>query len=220
MPDQDEYEPLARQWLNGYKRYIDDANSTYEEIADDALRVVTKMLRDCGGCSLLPQMTDLLWQYQLQLIQGNLFSEYSYEVLTQFNDRLDMLAKSVANRRIETVAIRSARTVAMQLQTGRVGVDDYSTLRYQIAAQVVKDLIRHSFLDKARAFSIGRRFPNETEAHQFYNCVLTSIDQGMESLVKQFIDRPHGERLRYSSPFFKKQSTRSMLFDRRFRMDI
>ena len=178
------------------------------------------MLRDCGGCLLLPQMTDLLWQYQFQLAQGSLFTATSQEALIQINDQLDILARSVANQRIEMVAIRSARTVAIQLRTSQVKSEDYHTLQYRFATQVIKDLIRHSFLDKARAFSVGKRFHNVTEAYQFYSHVMTSIDQGIGSLVKQFVRRPNGRHLRYYSPFFKKQSTSSMLHDPLLRMDI
>ena len=55
MADQDEYEPLARQWSTSYERYLSasnhsgDPSSECREIADGALRTVTKMLRSCGG---------------------------------------------------------------------------------------------------------------------------------------------------------------------------
>ncbi len=219
MADQDEYEPLARQWKKNYERYVGDPNSKCEEIADGALRTVTKMLRSCGGCSLLPELTDLLWDCQLKMMQGNLFSEDSWQTLMHINNQLDALAKDVADQRIDMVAIRSIRTVAVKLGVSGTQRASYDTFHNQVAAQIVKDLVRHSFLDKARAFSVGKRFSNGEEAYHFYQQVMTFIDSGIDSVVRQFVNHPNGEGLRYRSQLCLKQSTRAMLYDESFRLD-
>lgn len=220
MPDQDEYEPLAKQWSSEYKRYIDDFASTGKDIADGALRTVTRMLRECGGCPLLPEITEILWQSQPQLAQGNLFSVSPYVVVEHINQLLEGLRRKVADQRIEAVSVRAAQTVAFQLRAGLNNGKDYGRFQSQLASQIVKDLIRHCFLDKARAFSVGRRFSSSDEASRFFDNVMSYIDHGLEGLVKQLITRPGGEKLRYRSPFFRRRSTKSMLFDEAYRMDF
>jgi|SRR5579875_614125 len=218
MPDLDQYEPLAGKWRSIYKSYVENADSKSEEIADAALRVITAMLRACHGCVLLPQITQLLWKYQPQLIPQSLFSNSAQEALAQFNHQLAVLVQGMTDQRIEMVAVRAAQTVALHMVHQRVAAQDYSTLQQYVGAQVIKDLIRHCFLDKARAFSVGKRFRDGAEAYGFYQHVMSSIEGGMGSLVKQFVERPNGERLRYRS-FLKKQSTKAMLHDEGWRMD-
>lgn len=225
MADEDKYEPLARQWSESYKRYVsnsnhvDDLNSECKEIADGALRTVTKMLRSCGGCPLLLQLTNLLWDCQLKMMPGNLFSEDSWQILVHINNQLDVLAKDVANQRIDMVAIRSVRAVAVELCVSKMQQASYHELHNQVAKMMVKDLIRHSFLDKARAFSVGKRFSDGEEAHHFYQQVMTFIESGMEGVVKQFINHLNGKGLRYRSQLCRKQSTRAMLHDEKWRLD-
>ena len=50
MPDQDDFEPLARQRHPAFDSYLDSGSA--EVVADEAIRVATAMLRCCGGFSI------------------------------------------------------------------------------------------------------------------------------------------------------------------------
>jgi hypothetical protein len=225
MADQDEYEPLARQWKTSYELFVnavgrsEDLDAECKEIADSALHTVTKMLRVCGGCSLLAKLTNLLWEEHLHMMPGSLFYEDAWPTLLRIYNQLDELATHVADHRIDMIAIRAARTVAVELYQKQLAYTNYQTFHHQVTAQVLKDLIRHSFLDKARAFSVGKRFSAGREAYQFYQAVMRCIENNMQDIVQQFASHPTGTGLRYRSRLFPKQKTSNILDNEYFRMD-
>jgi hypothetical protein len=217
MPDRDEFEPLARQWSPVYERYCDKASST--EIADEGLQIATMMLRNCGGCTILPDLSDLLWSYQEKLSNNDLWNPLTEEAFLQIWTSLDQLAQNEANWRVHMVAVRSAQTVALQLKEEIFKPRRSSALKTHLAGQIIKDLIAHSFLDAARAQSIGGRFRTGTEAHLFYNEVMMSLEPAVAKIAKQLVKRPSGKYLRSSPIISKKYDTRSMLHNDAFRFD-
>lgn len=218
MPDQDDFEPLARQWHPAFVDYQSEATS--EEVAEEALRVAAAMLRFCGGCPILPQLSDLLWQYQLKAADDSLWNPLSQEAFVHLNDALNSLARDVSDQRICTVAIRSAKIVSLQLQEKDVAPDRPFALSKYLATQVIKDLISHCFLDAARAYSVGGRFQTGTDAHLFYEEVTSSIDSVVGKMASQLTRRPTGKRLRQAHVLTAKHTTRSMLHDKAFRLDF
>src|SRR5947208_1051916 len=116
MPDQDEFEPLARQWRSAFDSYLNSGAT--EVIADEAIRVATAMLRCCGGCPILPQLSDALWQYRDAIQNHSLWDPSPHEADLVLKEKLDSLARDVSDQRISTVAIRSAKVTAFQLKQG------------------------------------------------------------------------------------------------------
>jgi hypothetical protein len=217
MPDRDDFEPLARQWRPVYDRCCDNATSV--EVADEGLQVVTMMLRNCGGCEILPELSEVLWHYQEKLAGNNLWTPLAEKAFFQLWTSLDNLARKEANQRVHMVAIRSAQIIALQLQEGIVKPHHFYTLQTHLAGQITKDLIAHCFLDAARAQSIGSRFRTGMEAHLFYDEVMTSLKPGIAKLAKQLVKRPTGKHLRHTPIDSKKYDTRSILHNEDFRLD-
>ena len=218
MPDQDEFEQLAKQWRPGYDGYLTDMSSL--EIANEALRVATYMLRDCGGCPILPQLSELLWDYQMKASEHTLWNPLSNEAFLDLYEALDDFAGHVIDQRVSTIAVRSAKTIALQLQDGEADPDRPFEMKTLLATQVIKDLIGHSFLDTARANSVGERFHTSTEAHLFYDEVMKSLNTGVGKIATQLARRPTGKRLRQHNILPVKPNTRSILFDKAFRLDL
>jgi hypothetical protein len=195
MPDLDDFEPPARQWKRILDHYVKDQKSTSDQLADDILAMAVKMLKHCGGCILLPQLTDLLWQYKVQLSQQTALDHRTQLPLSHLEQELDKAVQPAIHQRIEMISIRAARTTALALQAGVLNVESHQILQEKLAGQVIVDLIRHCCLDTARARSIGRRFANGDEAYHFYREVMTTLRAGVIYIARQLGSRPNGETL-------------------------
>src|SRR6266568_747116 len=215
MPDQGEFEPLARQWKPAFEDYQDNAAS--DAIADEALRVVAAMLRCCGGCPILPRLHDMLWEYQGGVVSHTIWTPSSHEVDYLLNEKLDLLAQNVGDQRVEMVAIRSARKVALQLKEQMVTPRRPSELKSHLATQIIKDLIGHCFLDAARASAVGGRFLTGEEAHDFYDEVMGHIDLGARQMGYRLAINPTGKRLQRYRVLPVKHTTSSIIYSDDFR---
>lgn len=194
MPDLDDFEPLARQWKPLCNEYVDGSDSA-STIADEAISVATAMLRRCGGCPILPDLTDALEHYHLAIQGGNASGQVLREAAAQLSQRLDTLAQTVSNERISTLAIKSAKITALQLYEGAVTLGGSNNLAGHLASQLIKDLIGHCFLDTARAYAVGRRFSTNAESQAFYDTVMQRIDFVAPPLGKRLAQDPTGKSL-------------------------
>jgi len=217
MPDLDDFEPLARQWKPLCNEYVDGSDSAYA-IADEAISVATAMLRRCGGCPLLPELTEALEHYHLAIQGGNGSRQALREAIAQLNQRFDTLAQTVRNERIGTLAIRSAKITALQLYGGTVIPDGSTSLAGHLASQLIKDLIGHCFLDTARAYAVGRRFSTHVESQAFYDTVMQRIDSTAPSLGKRLAQDPTGKSLRHLRAI-PKQATPLPQYDEGYRLN-
>src|SRR5438105_299176 len=138
MPDQDDFEPLARQWRPAFNSYLD--SGTADVIADEAIRVATAMLRCCGGCSILSQLSDALWQYREAIQTRFLWNPSPQEADLVLKGRLDSIARDVSDQRISTIAIRSAKVTAFQLKQGELAPHRSPELQLHLASQIIKNL--------------------------------------------------------------------------------
>lgn len=217
MPDQDDFEPLARQWHPAFDSYLDSGSA--EVVAEEAIRVATAMLRCCGGCPILPELSEALWQYRDTIRTDSLWQHSPQGAGPLLNESLDRLAKTVCDDRIGTVAIRSAKIIALQLRRGDIEPHRHFELKIHLASQIIKDLIRHCFLDTARAFAVGGRFRKGTESQAFYDHVMNHIDSGVPSLGTRLANNPTGKGFRRYR-IVPKPTTASMMFNEDFRLDV
>lgn len=216
MPDQDDFEPLAKQWHPAYYNYLDSGPA--DVVADEAIRVATAMLRYCGGCPILPQLSEALWQYRDAIQTDSLWNKPLREADLLLNERLDSLARTVSDERIGTVAIRSAKITALQLRRSEIAPHRSCELKIHLASQVIKDLIRHCFLDTARAYAVGGRFRSGAESQAFYDNVMSHIDSAVCALGTRLANDPTGKGLRRYR-IVPKPTTASMMFNEDFRLD-
>lgn len=216
MPDQDDFEPLARQWHPAFDGYLDSVAG--DIIADEAIRVATAMLRYCGGCPILLELSDALWQYRDAIQTRSLWNPSPNEADLVLKERLDSLARDVSDQRISTVAIRSAKVTAFQLKQGELAPHRSFDLRLHLASQIIKDLISHCFLDAARAQAVGGRFRSIAQSSAFYDNVMGHIDSAAHKLAHRLVDDPTGKGLRRFR-IVPKATTASMMFNTDFRLD-
>ena len=216
MPDQDDFEPLARQWRPAYSGYLDSGAA--DVIADEAIRVATAMLRCCGGCPLLSQLSDALWQYRDAIQTRSLWNPSPHEADLVLKERLDSFARDVSDQRISTIAIRSAKVAAFQLKQGELAPHRSFELRLHLASQIIHDLISHCFLDAARAQAVGGRFRIVAQSRTFYDNVMSHIDSAAYKLAHRLVDDPTGKGLRRFR-IVPKPTTASMMFNTDFRLD-
>ncbi len=217
MPDQDDFEPLARKWRPAFDVYLDSGPA--DMVADEAIRVATAMLRNCGGCSILPQLSDALWQYRETIQTNTLWNKPPHEANLLLNGRLESLARVVSDQRIDTLAIRSAQITALQLKRGDLVPNRPFELKIHLASQIIKDLIRHCFLDTARAYAVGGRFRSSAESQAFYDNVMSHINSIVRGLGNRLATDPTGKGLRRCR-IVPKATTASMMFSEAFRLDV
>src|SRR5690242_5244044 len=118
MIDLEDFDPMGRQWEPAKEDFLNNASS--EEVADEALRVAAAMLRACKGCSILPQLHDILWEFYQKISSHTLWSPTLKEASASLYENLNLLsgADEVCDKRIETIAIRSAMKMALQFREG------------------------------------------------------------------------------------------------------
>ncbi len=217
MPDQDDFEPLARQWKPLCNAYV-NSDASAHSIADDAIRVATAMLRCCGGCPILPDLADALEQYSEAIRTGNLWKKPSSVPDTQLSQKLDALARVVSNERISTIAIRSAKITAIQIHEGSGTSDRRNDLETHLASQIIKDLIGHCFLDTARAYAVGKRFSTNAASQPFYDTIMQRIDSAIPALGARLAQDPTGKSLRHLRAI-PKQTIVPMIYNQEYRLD-
>ncbi len=213
MVDLDDFDPMGSQWKLAKQSFLGGASS--EEVADEALRVVAAMLRACGGCSILPQLQDILWEYYNKIASHALWSPTLKEADATLHEKLNLLSKddAVCDKRIETVALRSTARAALQLRENCPHSLRLTHLRTHLAAFIIKDLIGHSFLDITRAISVGERFATNEQAFQFYEDVMGHIEPGALSMGHRLSRKPTAERLQRYRLVTRTDTTSSLLYD-------
>ncbi len=216
MPDQDDFEPLGRQWRPAFDSYLDAGAA--DVIADEAIRVATTMLRCCGGCTILAQLSDALWQYRVVTQTGSLWNPSPQEADLVLKGRLDNIERDVSDQRISAIALRSAKVTAFQLKQGEIAPQRPSELQLHLASQIIKDLVSHCFLDAARAQAVGGRFRSVAQSGEFYDNVMGYLDAAAYKLAQRLLNHPTGKGLRRLR-IVPKATTTSMMFNPEFRLD-
>lgn len=220
MIDLEDFDPMGKQWKPAHDDFLNGSSS--EKVADEALRVAAIMLRVCKGCSTLPQLHEILWEYYKKVSSHTLWSPTLGEADTTLYEKLDLLSREseTTDKRIETVAIRSAKKMALQLRERNIHSQRYPQLRIELASLIIKDLIGHSFLDLSRAISVGNRFATHEQAFQFYTEVMEDIEPGVAKMGRRLARKPTAERLQGYRILKNTHTTRSMLYNEDFRFDI
>lgn len=220
MIDQEDFDPMGKQWNPAHNDFLSGASS--EKVADEALRVATVMLRVCKGCSILPHLHEILWEYYTKISEHALWSPTLKEADALLYKKLESLTKEdgITDKRIETIAIRSTKKMALHLRENKVVSLRYSQLQTRLASLLIKDLIGHSFLDLARAMSVGKRFATHEQAFEFYSEVIEHIEPGATQIGRRLVRKPTAERLKGYRILKNTHTTRSMLYDEEFRFDL
>jgi hypothetical protein len=220
MVDLDDFDPMGKQWDHAHQDFSD--NGSDEQVADEALRVAAAMLRACGGCSILPQLQECLWEYYQTISSHTLWSPTLKEADAALYEKLDLLSQVdlVCDKRIETIAIRSTKRMALQLREQHASSERPIQLQTKLATLIIKDLIGHSFLDLSRAMSVGKRFTTPEQAFQFYDEVMKCIESGAVSIGRRLARKPNAERLQRYRIIKSTHTTRSMLYDKEFSCEL
>ena len=174
---------------------------------------------DVAGGPILPELSEALWQYRDIIRTDSLWRRPPAGAGLLLSERLDSLAKTVCDERIGTVAIRSAKIIALQLRRGDIEPHRLFELKIHLASQIIRDLIRHCFLDTARAFAVGGRFRSGPESQAFYDNVMNHINSAVPALGTRLADNPTGKGLRRYR-IVPKPTTASMMFNEDFRLDV
>ena len=213
MIDLDDFDPLGKQWNTAQQYYQNHGSS--EEVADEALRVAAAMLRACGGCTILPSLHDILWEYCNKVVSHTLWSPTLREADIILYEKLEALSREsiVCDKRIEGVALRATMRLALKMKESCPKPLRYAKLGTQLAAFIIEDLIGHSFLDIARAISVGGRFATNEQAFHFYEDVMRCLELGATRMGRNLVRRPTAERLQRYSLVRSEQTTVSMLYD-------
>lgn len=191
MADQDDFEPGGRCWKRVRDLYL--AGGDWEEIAFLVEITLSRMVKVCGGSEILQPVVDALRQLSRAKGEHLLWHKLTGERPTeQFDTALARLEPFARSHRIDTVLLRTARSVA--------AMADVPTDPDTFATQVLLNVARHCCLDDARARSIGGRFPCDDEgrshAHDFHNNVLKCLTEGVAFLGKRFVRDPSGRTMR------------------------
>jgi hypothetical protein len=171
--------------------YFAGANAA--DIAFSVERALSRMIRECGGSAILEPVVEALQELGRTQGEHPLWHELSGEhPLARFESALQQLAPIAQANRIDTVILRTARSVAVRID-GVVDADSF-------AARALLDVARHCCLDEARATSIGIRFPSNEkgrmQAHEFHGQVITRVGNEVEFLGKKWIRDPSGRKMR------------------------
>jgi hypothetical protein len=220
MPDQDEFDPIGRNWRHAYDLLL-GGTSDVDHIANEVLLAVTRMVRRSGGCTVLPDLQRALedfWIacYSRASLWHDITSDGAYHLL---DARLDALAKGVTDRRIEMIAIRSARAVAMQLAQGSLQPKHTTALKQYFGAQIVEHLVCHRALDPARAHAVGLAVSTCEQAHAVHDAVLERLRPALAKVGARLAEDPTGRtvrRLRLVPP----PGLDDLLFADEYRFDV
>lgn len=186
VPDQDEFAPLATRWKTVHAMILLDKSP--QEIADAAFRTLREMLRECGGCPLLGELTLSLEQFAA-VAAGRPTSGWQIggEAERTLASQLDQRARDVNNRRIDAVAVRSCRIAAIEIAYGRFPKDT----SVAFAALVAKHLLCHFVLDRARAMSVGAH--TEQYARQVHAQILEILAPYLERFGSRWSKEPDAQ---------------------------
>lgn len=209
MPDKDEFEPMGRAWKTVYALFVDgERQASSQKIAQCALQVVSAMLHECGGCPPLPQLILLLSQLSESQAIDIPARCFPAEVLQQAHAELDQIEKSIADQRVCAVAVRTTRSYVHELVLG-LGpsqVPGLNKIGPDLAQRIIKDVIAHSCLDRARAFAVNSRFENGAASLRFYREVMQAIEYFDDGLSLQFCQDPSCRTLSYSPPLLSESA--------------
>jgi hypothetical protein len=191
MPDQDDFEPGGRSWKSSRDMYAAGADAV--DIAFSVELALSRMIRECGGSAILRPVVEALQELARTRSEHPLWHELAGERhMAQFESTLQRLESLARDNRIDTVLLRTARSIAVRTD-GRVDADSF-------AARVLLDVARHCCLDEARAVSVGTRFTSDVkgrrQAHDFQKQVFTHLDEGVDFLGKKWVRDPTGRKVR------------------------
>ncbi len=200
MPDKDEFEPVRGDWKTVYKLFIDGkGQASSQQIAQHALEVVSTTLHKCGGCPPLTDLVSLLTQLSKSQTIDTPAHLFPVESLQQAHNKLDEIEKNVADQRVCAVAIRTTRSYVHELIIGvrPHQLLDLNKVGPDLSQHIIKDVIAHCCLDRARAFAVNSRFENGADALRFYREVMQAIENSDHGLSMQFFQDPSCATLSY-----------------------
>ena len=224
MADQDEFEKLGPEWQRVYERYRDGGESY--EVGDEILLTLPRVLRVIGGCQNFRALETVLQEYWADKYQSSGKRSLWDTAPTPFpkgklNDLLDDLTRKTRDRRLDTVAIRSARIVACQLSSHEFLPAKSTELSNHLGACIIQDYICHRVLDMARAHAVGVRFLTFADSHAFHDEVLDYLGPALRKYGQQLALDPTGQFIRRVPRLIEKRTTASMLFDgENFQLDV
>lgn len=216
MADQDEFEPPGQEWNATKDCYVNDGRA--EDVGKEILKVLPRVIRTIGGCPIFLEINAVLHRYSEERnsnansgsLWGNLPSPFP---TGQVNNALDDLALKTKDRRLDTVAIKSARIVACQLSSNRFIPAQPIELSNHLGASIIEHYICHRVLDTARALAVGPRFRTFAQSHAFHDQVLEYLQPSIQKFGAQLASDPTGQLFRRPSGLEVKHKTADILHD-------
>jgi hypothetical protein len=210
MPDQDDFEPLAKCWKPLYDDFGKE-EMTAEQLADESLRIVTQMLHVCKGCPALDTLLPALESFWSDSLRPSIWAP-DVSPRDHLDTTLRALERQYDDRRIDAVAIRTAQRIANDLATGLYRPATRQELHRHFATTLIQQLIRHCYLDAARANAVGRRFPTSDAAHAYAAQVLALAQPGCQQLGKYMLRDSSAQKARRPR-IIPRQRTEDMLLN-------
>jgi hypothetical protein len=199
MADQDDFEPRGRCWEKTRQAYLDGVSA--DDVAFSVERVLKRMLKAYGESVLLPKVLESLQQLADACDQTSLWAsaerdrdveENIDKAMRAFEGEMQRLEPLAADRRIDVLLLRTARSLATTPGTC-IQPEAFIT-------RALSDVARHCCLDEARVTSVGRTFASDAEgreqAHLRHRQTLERLLPGVEFLARQYLRDPSGQHLR------------------------
>lgn len=197
MADQDDFEPRGRCWEKIRQAYLDGVSA--DDVAFSVERVLKRMLKTYGESILLPNVLEALQQLAHACDQPSLWASAERDsdarvdkAIGVFEAEMQRLEPLAADRRIDVMLLRTARSVAATPGT--------CVQPEAFIARALSDVARHCCLDEARVSSIGQTFASDAEgreqAHLRHRQTLERLHPGAEFLARQYLRDPSGQHLR------------------------
>src|SRR5690348_15744032 len=219
MPDQDEFDPVGRDWKRAYA--LCASGGDLEEAGDEVLRAVTRMIRRCGGCPSFREIEALLKDFWHGIEDANTRSRDSLSSdWLQFDACLGRLYKGACDNRIDMIALRTARVMAHEMAEELSVLERRAEIGFRLGILLVQNIICHRALDVARAHGVGIAFRTPTAAHAYHDELLSRIHEHIRKIGTQLTVDPSGQSVRRLRVLPQSETSAMLFDDKRFRFDF
>lgn len=219
MPDQDEFDPIGRDWRRAYDQCVGGEQDT-DKIGESLMRALTRMLQHSGGCAVFDDLDAALDRLvsALPTLDGDLARRQAY---ADFAAELDRIARKpgVIDHRLDVVAIRTARGLGAQLLNGTYMPGVPGALRNHLGTHIAQNMLCHRVLDAARAHAVGLAFTSHLSAHEHHDRLIEALRDHIARIGRQLALDPSGGRVRHAR-LVPSQTTAAMLWDDTWRLEI
>lgn len=218
MADQDEFDPIGRDWRRAYEQCVGGEQDT-DTVGESLLRALTRMLQHSGGCTVFDDLEAALERLVTAVPSAD-GEPARRQVYAEFAAELDRVARKpgTIDHRLDVVAIRTARGLGTQLLNGSYTPGVPGALRNHLGMQIAQNMLCHRTLDAARAHAVGLSFTSHASAHVYHDHLIEALHDHIARIGRQLALDPTGGRVRHLR-LVPSQTTAAMLWDDTWRLD-